>query len=53
MKKQKPILIHEDQAKKARRRARATVGQVPPARPITPKKLKPPKHKQSPGEDTD
>jgi hypothetical protein len=51
MKKLKPLEIKEDAGLKARRRARAAVGMVKPARVMTPKSLKPARHKRKPGED--
>ncbi len=48
MKKPKPLEIKEDPALKARRRARQAVGTVKPARVITPKHLKDPRHKRPP-----
>jgi len=51
VKKLKPLEIKENQSTKARRRARAAVGTVKPSHPITPKTLKPPRHKKKPLED--
>ena len=52
MKPAKPLEIKEDPALKARRRARQAIGTVKPARVITPKKLKPPRHKKVALDDT-
>lgn len=46
MKKPKPLEIKEDRSLQARRRARQAVGAVKPARVITPKSLKDPRHKK-------
>jgi hypothetical protein len=51
MKKLKPLEIKEDPSLKARRQARAAMGSVKPARPITPRNLRAPRHKKSPLED--
>lgn len=46
MKKPKPLEIKEDPALKARRQARREVGTVTPVRVLTPRNLKPPRHKK-------
>ncbi|MGC4056451.1 MAG: hypothetical protein QM757_47245 [Paludibaculum sp.] len=46
MKKPKPLEIKEDRSLQARRRARQAVGAVKPARVITPKVMKDPRHKK-------
>lgn len=51
MKKPKPLEIKEERPLVARRRARQAVGPVKPARPMTPKTLKPPRHKRPAAED--
>ncbi|MBI5084923.1 MAG: hypothetical protein HZB13_10055 [Acidobacteria bacterium] len=51
MRKLKPLEIKEDASLKARRRARGVVGTVKPGQVITPKALRPPRHKKKPLED--
>lgn len=48
MKKTQVVELKADKSRDARQKSRAVVGSIPPARPITPKKQKPPKHKKRP-----
>lgn len=49
MKKRKEIItLPPERETTARRRSRQAAGPVKPARPITPKTLKPPKHRRPP-----
>ena len=42
---------HKEKAAKARRHARILMGSPPPGQALTPKRLKPPKHKKPPGQE--